>query len=381
MNIFRAYRFRMYPTEKQMIQINKTFGCTRYVYNHFLEEKKKEYEMTGKSKSAYGMNKELTILRKEYDWLKEIDVCALQASVFAVDDAFKGFYNGKGYPRFKCKGKHDSYKINNVKNIYKSKSYESIRLDLKNKVITLPKLKDVKIRGYRNEKYILGDIKSATIAKEANRYYVSVLVEERIYAPTITPSSIVGMDLGIKDMIVTSNNEKIKNTINIKEKRLKGLQKYLSRKVKGSKNYNKIKIKIQRLYLKIKTARKHLIHDITNKLIEENDIIVTENLDVKSMYQEHNIAKHLNKNPLGEIIRVLKYKSLWKGKKVIQIDKYYPSSQICNICDYKNKEVKDLSVRNWECPRCHRVHDRDINASINIMFEGVKLYMRELEQA
>ena len=181
-------------------------------------------------------------------------------------------------------------------------------------------------------------------------------------------------------MIVTSNNEKIKNTINIKEKRLKGLQKYLSRKVKGSKNYNKIKIKIQRLYLKIKTARKHLIHDITNKLIEENDIIVTENLDVKSMYQEHNIAKHLNKNPLGEIIRVLKYKSLWKGKKVIQIDKYYPSSQICNICDYKNKEVKYLSVRSWECPRCHNMHDRDINANINIMFEGVKLYMRELEQ-
>ena len=252
----------------------------------------------------------------------------------------------------------------------------SFKLDFKNKVITLPRLKKVEFRGYRTTKEILGKIKSATISKDANKYFVSVLVEVPFSKPTINPTSIVGLDLGIKDFIVTSNGEKLKNEVKINEKRLKGLQKWLSRCKPGSKNRYKVKLKIQRLYLKIRNARKHMIYKLANNILKENDIVSIENLDVKSMYQVHKIAKHLNQVPISEFIRVLKYKSNWLGKKVIEINKYYPSSQCCNRCDYKNEEVKDLSVRKWTCPRCGLIHDRDINASINIMFEGLKIYMK-----
>ena len=298
-----------------------------------------------------------------------------------LERAFKNFYNGSGYPKFKAKGVHERYKTNNIKSSYKGKEYNSIKLDLKNKIITLPKLKEVKIRGYRNKEVIPGDIKSAVIKKEAGRYYVSVLIEEPLIRPPFIPRSIIGIDLGIKDLIVTSYNEKIENTIKLNNKRLIGLQRGLSRCKAGSKNRYKMRLKIQRMYQKIKNARKHMIHDITNKLIKENDIIVTENLDVKNMQKNHYIAKGLNENPISEIIRVLKYKANWNNKKLIQINRYYPSSQICNICNYQNKEIKDLSIRKWECPICHTNHDRDYNASVNIMFEGLKIYMKGIEQA
>lgn len=368
MNIFRAYKFRLYPNEKQKEMIHKTFGCTRLVYNHFLDIRQKEYKNTSKNKSPYKCLKELTDLKREYVFFKEVDSQSMQAVIFDLDNAYTRFFNGAGFPKFICKGWHDSYKINNVKNEYKGRHYENIRLDLKNRIITLPKLKQVKIKGYRNEKYIIGDIKSATISRETNKYFVSVLVEEPFFRKPITPKSIVEIDLGIKDMIVMSYNEKIQNTVKVNEKRLKGL----SRCQKGSKNRYKLKLKIQRLYLKIKNSRKHLIHNITNKLLKDNDIIVCENLDIKNMYEKHSIAKCLNQIPLGEIINTLKYKAQWQGKQVIQIDRYYPSSQVCSVCDYKNEKVKDLNVRKWECPKCHTYHNRDVNASVNIMFEELK---------
>ena len=240
----------------------------------------------------------------------------------------------------------------------------------------MPKLKEVKFRGFRTTKEIVGKIKSATISKDANKYFVSVLVEVPFIKYSLKPTSIVGLDLGIKDFIVTSNGEKLKNEVKINEKRLKGLQKWLSRCKAGSKNRYKVKLKIQRLYLKIRNARKHMIYKLANKIIKENAIVVIENLDVKSMYQVHKIAKHLKNVPISEFIRILKYKSNWLGKKVIEINKYYPSSQSCNRCGFKNEEVKDLSVRKWICPECGLIHDRDINASINIMFEGLKIYMK-----
>ena len=381
MKILKGYVFRLYPNEKQEQLINKTIGCARFIYNYFLDDKIKEYKIAGKSKSAYDQIKLIPPLSKEKEWLKEVDSCALRNSLQDLERAFKNFYNGSGYPKFKAKGVHESYKTNNVKSSYKGNHYNSIKLDLKNKTITLPKLKEVKIRGYRNKEVIIGEIKSAVIKKEAGRYYVSVLIEEPLIRPVFTPSSIIGIDLGIKDLIVTSYNEKIENTIKINTKRLIGLQRGLSRCKPGSKNRYKLKIKIQRMYQKIRNARKHMIHDITNKLIKENDIIVTENLDVKNMQKKHYVAKGLNENPISEIIRVLKYKANWSNKKLIQIDRYYPSSQICSVCNYQNKKVKDLKLRKWECPNCHTTHDRDYNASVNIMFEGLKIYMKGLKQS
>ena len=380
MKILKGYVFRLYPDKKQEELINKIIGCCRFIYNYFLDDKIKEYKEIGKSKSAYDQIKLIPILSKEKEWLKEVDSCALRNSLFNLEDAFKRFYKGSGYPRFKAKGVYEKYKTNNIKSSYKGKEYNSINLDLKNKTITLPKLKEVKIRGYRNKEVILGDIKSAVIKKEAGRYYISVLIEEELIKPSFTPNSIIGIDLGIKDLIVTSYNEKIENKIKINTKRLIGLQRGISRCKKGSKNRYKLKLKIQRMYQKIRNARKHMIHNITNKLIKENDIIVTENLDVKNMQKNHYIAKGLNENPISEVIRMLKYKANWNNKKIIQINRYYPSSQICNICNYQNKKVKDLRIRKWECPVCHTKHDRDYNASVNIMFEGLKIYMKSIEQ-
>ena len=379
MRILKGYVFRLYLTKEQEQLINKTIGSSRFIYNYFLDDKIKEYKLAGKSKSAYDQIKLIPSLSKEKEWLKEVDSQSLRNSLLDLERAFKNFYNGSGYPRFKAKGIHERYKTNNIKNTYKGKEYNSIKLDLKNKSITLPKLKEVKIRGYRNKEVLPGDVKSAVIKKEAGRYYVSVLIEEPLIKPLSVSKNIIGIDLGIKDLIVTFYNEKIENTIKLNTKRLIGLQRGLSRCKSGSKNRYKMRIKIQRLYQKIRNARKHMIHDITNKLVKENDIIVTENLDVKSMQKNHYVAKGLNENPISEIIRVLKYKANWNNKKLIQINRYYPSSQICNICNYQNKEVKDLSIRKWECPNCHTNHDRDYNASVNIMFEGLKIYMKSIE--
>ena len=377
MNTYKAYKLRIYPTDFQRELLEKTFGCTRYIYNNFLAERKNKYEESKTRISVYEQLKELTDLKKEKEWLREIDSCALQACVYNLDDAFQKFFKGNGYPRFRVKGVHESFRTNNTLNSYKNKKYESIRIDFKKRIITLPKLKEVKFRGYRKDKKMVGKIKSATISEYASKYFVSILVEMPFVKYSLKPTTIVGLDLGIKDFIVTSNGEKLKNEVKINEKRLKGLQKWLSRCKPGSKNRYKVKLKIQRLYLKIRNARKHMIYKLANKIIRENDIIAIENLDVKSMYQVHKIAKHLKNIPISEFIRVLKYKSKWLGKKVIEINKYYPSSQSCNRCGFKNEEVKDLSVRKWTCPRCGLIHDRDINASINIMFEGLKIYMKE----
>ena len=377
MNTYKAYKLRIYPTDSQRKLIEKTFGSTRYIYNNFLTERKSKYEESKTKISVYEQLKELTNIKKEKEWLREIDSCALRACVYNLDDAFQKFFKGNGYPKFRAKGVYESFRTNNTLNTYKNKKYESIRIDFKKRIITLPKLKEVKFRGYRTTKEIIGKIKSAIISKDANKYFVSVLVEVPFVKHLLKPTSIVGLDLGIKDFIVTSNGEKIKNEVKINGKRLKGLQKWLSRCKPGSKNRYKVKLKIQRLYLKIRNARKHMIYKLANKILKENDIVAVETLDVKSMYQVHKIAKHLKNLPIREFIRVLKYKSNWLGKKVIEINKYYPSSQSCNRCGFKNEEVKNLSVRKWICPECGLIHDRDINASVNIMFEGLKIYMKD----
>ena len=273
----------------------------------------------------------------KYSILKEVDSCSLRNASHDLENAYNHFFKQGGFPKFKATGVKESYKTNNMVSTYKVKPYNSIELDLEKRLIKLPKLKWVKIRGYRNKEKINGIIKSAVIRRDAGKYYVSVLVEEEICKPMFIPQNIIGIDLGIKDLIVTSHNEKIKNTIKDRSKRLKWLQRALTRCKPGSKNRYKIKLKIQRLWQKIRNTRKHLIHDITNKLIKENDIIACENLNVKSMYKDHNIAKNLNSNPISEIIRVLKYKAEWYGKKIIQIDQYYLSSQNVVYVVFKTK--------------------------------------------
>ena len=379
--ILKGYILRLYPTDEQKELINKTIGCTRFIYNYFLSDRINDYKRAAKSKSCYDQIKELPSLCKEYPWLSEVDSCSLRTSLFNLDDAYKRFFNKQNeLPKLKNKDTGNSYKTNNIKNTYKDKNYESIKVDFQKRVITLPKLKEVKFRGYRNKTNFIGNIKSAVIRRQANKYYVSILVEEPLIMPEFTPRSIVGLDLGIKDIITTSYNYKCENslsTLEVKNK-IKGLQKGLARCKPGSKNRYKIKLKLQRAYMKLKNIRKHLIHNITNKIIKENDIVVMEDLNIKNMYQTHSIAKSLTNIPLAEIKRVLEYKCKWQNKKLLTINRYYPSSQTCSVCEYQNKEVKDLDIRSWECPKCGTLHDRDINASVNIMFEGLKMYVNRL---
>ena len=373
MKIYKAYKFRLYPNKEQQELINKTLGCTRFVYNTMLYEKEKLYKENKITKSKKECIKELPFLKQTYPWLMEVDVMALRTTIFDLETAFKNFYRTKHYPKYKDKYSKNSYRTNYIKNNYKNKIYENIKLDLINKRITLPKLKDIKIRGYRKTKEIKGRKINATISKEINRYYVSVLYEEDLEEKNIIPKTIVGIDLGVKDLVITSFGEKYENKkyINKYEKKIKNLQKWLSKKEKGSKNYYKVKNKIKETYKKLKNARNYTIHKITKEIVNTNDLIITENLQTKKLIEKKKMSKYIADASLSEIIRQLEYKSKWQNKHFYQINTYYSSSQICSHCNAKNKEMKDLSKRKWTCSKCNNENDRDINAAINIMWEGL----------
>ena len=373
MKIYKAYKFRLYPNKEQQELINKTLGCTRFVYNTMLYEKEKLYKENKITKSKKECIKELPFLKQTYPWLMEVDVMALRTTIFDLETAFKNFYRTKHYPKYKDKYSKNSYRTNYIKNNYKNKIYENIKLDLINKRITLPKLKDIKIRGYRKTKEIKGRKINATISKEINRYYVSVLYEEDLEEKNIIPKTIVGIDLGVKDLVITSYGEKYENKkyITKYENKIKNLQKWLSKKEKGSKNYYKVKNKIKETYKKLKNARKYIIHKITKEIVNTNDLIITENLQTKKLIEKKKMSKYIADASLSEIIRQLEYKSKWQNKHFYQINTYYSSSQICSHCNAKNKEMKDLSKRKWTCSKCNNENDRDINAAINIMWEGL----------
>ena len=373
MKIYKAYKFRLYPNKMQQELINKTLGCTRFIYNTMLYEKEKAYKETKIIKQKFDCIKELPLLKQTYPWLMEVDSMSLRTTIFDLEDAFKNFYRTKNYPKYKDKYGKNSYRTNYIKNNYKNKIYENIKLNLINKTITLPKLKDMKIRGYRKTKEIKGRIINTTVSKEINRYYVSVLYEQEIEEKKVVPTKVVGIDLGIKDLVITSYGEKYENKkyITKYENKIKNLQKWLSKKEKCSKNYYKIKTKIKETYKKLKNARKYLIHKITKEIVNDNDLIITENLQTKKLIEKKEMSKYISDASLSEIIRQLEYKSKWQNKHFYQIDTYYPSSQICSHCNTKNKEIKDLNKRNWTCSNCKNENDRDINAAINIMWEGL----------
>ena len=380
MLVNRAYKFRMYPSVKQEELINKTIGCSRLVYNIMLSKKKDNSKLT-----SFDMIKEIPKLYNEYPFLKEADSCSLRCAIFDLENGLNKYYKKQvGYPKFKKKGIKDSYRTNYIKNTYKDKIYENIKIDLKNKIIKLPKLKEVKIRGYRNLEYINERIINATIEHIANKYYVSVCVEEEIPNVKINTSSIVGIDMGIKSLITTSEGISYGNPNYLKkyERKIKGLQKGLSRKIKGSNNYNKYKIKLQEAYRKLQNARRKTNEEIVSKIIKDNDIIVTEDLNINSMIKKANktLRKNIINSTMSDIIRRLKYKCQWLNKKLIQVNRYYASSQICSSCGNKNKIMKDIKIREYKCPKCGIEIERDINASINIMYEGIISYYKERYQ-
>ena len=375
MKIYKAYKFRLYPTNDQRGFINRTLGCKRFVYNYYLN-----YLKDNNGINRFDLHKDLPKLKEENEFLKEVDSTVLCSAVDDLCKAFNDYYaKRKGYPKFKSKFSKQSYRTSCVRSRYKEKEYSNIEVDLLTRNIKLPKLGKVNIRGFRNKERIEGKILNATISRETtNKYYVSVVVVGDILIEKAIPTSIVGIDLGIKDLVITSDGVKYSNDkILMKyEKRLKRLQRELSRREKGSKNYLKTKEKIARVHSKIKNYRKHYLNDIANEIVDEHDIIVTEDLKVQDMFKDKKKAfnKSLSDAAFSTLRSLIEWKCKIKGKIYYKINTYYPSSQICSHCGYKNSKLKDLSIREYDCPKCGIHNDRDINASLNILFEGLKLH-------
>lgn len=375
---YKAYKFRIYPNESQKELINKTFGCSRFIYNYFLSM----YKESKHTKASENIKYYTNYLKYECPFLQEIDSIVIRKSLFNLEDSFKRYFKRQSeYPKFKSKFKRNSYNTNAVYGSYKNNNYCNIELDLENKTIKLPKLKNIKIRGYRNLKYINGRILNATISRESNgKYYVSVLYEISEKVKEVTPTSIIGIDLGVKKLLTLSDGNTYENNKYIEkyEKRIKRTQRELSRKVKGSNNYYKCKKKLAILHSKLANSRKYYIHKITKNITNEYDIITCEKLHTKEMIingKKNTLSKNINDACFNEILRQLEYKSKFKGKQFYQIYEYYSSSQICSRCDNQDKKYKNLNERIYECEKCHLKLDRDLNASINIMFEGLKMYI------
>lgn len=365
--MLKAYKYRIYPNKTQRELIAKTFGCARFVYNTCLAYKKQKYEEEKVSMSKIDLNNYCNrVLKNEFEWLREVDKCALTNSIYNMDSAYKKFFKEHtGYPKFKSK--HD-----NRKSYTTNFTNGNIDVDFKRDKVKLPKLKWIKAKVHREFE---GKIKSATVSQvPSGKYFVSILVETE-YVPTESTGGLIGIDLGLKDLLITSDGEKVENIHTIKkyEKKLAREQRRLSRKEKGSKNRNKQRIKVARVHEKITNIRKDNLHKISHKLISENQVIASETLNVQGMVQNHKLAKAIEDASWYELTRQLQYKAEWNNRQYVKIDPFFPSSQTCSCCGEKFPITKDLGVREWECPNCHTVHDRDVNAAKNILNEGLRL--------
>ena len=367
----KAFKFRLYPNKKQEEQLAKTFGCIRFVYNYYLNKRIELYKTEQKSMNYNACSADLTNLKKEKEWLKEIDKFALQNSLKDLDKAYQNFFREvkkgnkeQGFPKFKSK--------HNNKHSYRT-TFTNNNIEIKNNKIKLPKLGLVK---FAKSREIQGRILNCTIMKNCSgKYWISICCTDVEIEKYDDNKNIVGIDLGIKDFAICSNGETIANPkyLSKLEKKLKREQRKLSKKKKGSKNRNKQRVKLNIVHEKIANQRNDFLHKTSTKLIRENQIICFEDLNVKGMVKNHKLAKAISDVSWSEFVRQNNYKALWHDRIIQKIDSFFPSSQLCSVCGYKNIEVKDLSIREWKCPECNTIHNRDINAAINIKNEGMRL--------
>lgn len=366
----KAYKYRVYPNKKQKELIQKTFGCTRYVYNYFLDKRKTEYEQNKKALSYNDTSKMLTQLKKELVWLKEPDKDSLQKALKDLDVAYQKFFKEHtGYPKFKSKkNRYKSYRMSYTK------TSAGGNIMFINKRIKLPKLGLIKTR---DKQIPQGRILNATISQEPNgHYYCSLCCTDVEFIQLPKTNTNVGIDLGLVDFAILSNGIKIDNPLFYEksEQKLAKLQRELSRKTIGSSNWNKARIKVANLQKHIANQRKDFLQKLTTQIVRQNDIICIEDLDVKSMKETDN---HIRNKRVGDVSwsefrRMLTYKSQWYGRKLSVIDRYFPSSQICHRCGHRDgKKLED--IREWVCPECSVILDRDVNAAMNILNEGLRI--------
>lgn len=359
--IHKSYKYRIYPTKEQETFLLKHFGSVRFVYNYFLAQRIQQYQQTGKSDNYYTQAKHLTKLKKqqEYNWLKEINSQTLQSALSNLETAYVNFFSGKSkFPRFKKKTQKNSFCVPQFVKIENNKIY-------------IPKLKKLNGIKFIQHRPLQGKILFATFSKTpTNKYFVSVTVEQDYNSKQPTKKEI-GIDLGIKDLIITSNGNKFKNHkfISKYSKKLKRAQQHLSRKQKGSNRYKKQRLKVALIHEKIHNCRLDNLHKVSHYLVMKNDVVYMENLNVKGMLKNHKLAKSISDCSWSELKRQLQYKGHWDNTYIHEIFRFYPSSKTCSNCGHIMDKMS-LDVREWTCSKCGKHHDRDVNAAINILQEG-----------
>ena len=358
----KAYKYRIYPNKEQKVFFAKCFGCVRFFYNKSLSDMNDIYKSTGKMKNITPAS-----YKDDYPFLKEVDSLALSNAQLNRNTAFKSFFSHKsGFPKFKSKRNDQSYTTNNQ---------GSVKISSNHRFISIPKCSRIRIKMHRTFE---GTIKSITVSRTTdNKYYMSLLVETEI--EQLEPSKkMIGLDLGIKDLIVDSNGKKYKNHKYLTKslEKIAKEQRKLSKMVKGSNNRNKQRIKIARLHKKIQNQRNDYLHKLSRSIIDENQVIALEDLKVKDMEHKNELARNITDASWSRLVAMLLYKANWYGRKVIKVPNNYPSSQLCSICGYQNSITKSLNIRKWVCPECGTVHDRDINAAKNILSKGMKYLQR-----